>query len=156
MALAGSSSAYGTICSAVWRRSPCSSMGTHRSPLLQEVLKIYSKVLVFSATGEKGASLKIENILYEDLSYKLWCYTRISSHEKSRNKTCGKIRYFFTCVLYRQSATGEKGVTRFSRHSIRLLNEWKSLHDSQYKVVCRNVLELWRLKHLKIRIAHRR
>ena len=39
------------------------------------------------------------------LSYKLQCCTRISSPEESRNTThVKKIRYFFTCVWYRQSA----------------------------------------------------
>ena len=42
--------------------------------------------------------------VYLYLSYKLRCYTRISSPEKSRNNTREKIRYFFTCVWYRQSA----------------------------------------------------
>ena len=35
------------------------------------------------------------------------------------------------------------------------MNERQSFHDSQYKVVCRNFLGLWRLKHWKIRIADR-
>ena len=38
------------------------------------------------------------------LSCKLWCYRRISSPKKSRNNTPEKIRIFFTCVWYRQSA----------------------------------------------------
>ena len=40
VALAGSSSANGTICSAVWWRSPCTSVGPHRSSLLQKVMYI--------------------------------------------------------------------------------------------------------------------
>ena len=35
------------------------------------------------------------------------------------------------------------------------MNDRQSVHDSQYKVVCWNVLGLWRLKHWKIRIADR-
>ena len=38
-------------------------------------------------------------------------------------------------------------VTRLWRHSVRLMNEQQSLHDSQYKVLYRNFLGLWRLKH---------
>ena len=41
---------------------------------------------------------------YHTLSYKLRCYTRISSPEKSPNNTREKIRYLFTCVWHRQSA----------------------------------------------------
>ena len=41
---------------------------------------------------------------YHTLSYKLRCYTRISSPEKSLNNTREKIRYLFTCVWHRQSA----------------------------------------------------
>ena len=37
-----------------------------------------------------------------------------------------------------------------------VVDEWTaSLHHSQFKVVCRNVLGLWLLKHWKIRIADR-
>ena len=40
---------------------------------------------------------------YQNLSHKLWCYTRISSPEKSCNNTHEKI-WFFLRVWYRQSA----------------------------------------------------
>ena len=46
-------------------------------------------------------------------------------------------------------------VTRISRHSVRLINEWQSLHSSRSIVVCRNFLGLWLLKHWNIRIAYR-
>lgn len=42
-----------------------------------------------------------------------------------------------------------------SRHSVRLINEWQSLHSSRSIVVCRNFLGLWLLKHWNIRIAYR-
>ena len=41
------------------------------------------------------------------------------------------------------------------RQEVRLMNERRSLHDSQHKVVCRNFHGLWRLKHKKTRIADR-
>ena len=44
-------------------------------------------------------------------------------------------------------------VTRLSRHSYMLMNEWKNPHHSQSKVVCRNFLGLWVLKHSKIYIT---
>ena len=46
-------------------------------------------------------------------------------------------------------------VTRLSRHSIRLMNEWQSLHHSQSKVVCHNIFGFWLLKHWKIHIPYR-
>ena len=46
-------------------------------------------------------------------------------------------------------------VTRLSRHSVRLMNERRSLHHSQSKIVCRIFFGLWQLKHWKIRIAYR-
>ena len=49
------------------------------------------------------------------LSDKLWCYTGISSPEKSRNNTREKIRYFFTCVWYRQSAADTSLAFRTTR-----------------------------------------
>ena len=44
-------------------------------------------------------------------------------------------------------------VTRLSRHSYMLMNEWKNPHHSQSKVVCRTFLGLWVLKHSKIYIT---
>ena len=44
-------------------------------------------------------------------------------------------------------------VTRLSRHSYMLMDEWKNPHHSQSKVVCRNFLGLWVLKHSKIYIT---
>ena len=76
---------------------------------------------------------------YKFLSHKLRCYRRISGPEKSRSNTREKISYFFTCVdIANQLLTS---------HSVRLMNEQKSLHDSQYKVVIRYFLRFWRLKH---------
>ena len=49
------------------------------------------------------------------LSDKLWCYTGISNPEKSRNNTREKIRYFFTCVWYRQSAADTSLAFRTTR-----------------------------------------
>ena len=46
-------------------------------------------------------------------------------------------------------------VTRLSHHSFRLMNERRSLHHSQSKIVCRIFFGLWQLKHWKIRIAYR-
>ena len=36
--------------------------------------------------------------LFIYLSHKVWCYTRISGPEKTRNNTSEKISYLFTCV----------------------------------------------------------
>ena len=36
--------------------------------------------------------------LFIYLSHKVWCYTRISGPEKTRNNTSAKISYLFTCV----------------------------------------------------------
>ena len=44
---------------------------------------------------------------------------------------------------------------RFSRPSVRLMNERQNHHDSQSIVVWRNFFGLWRLKHLKLRITYR-
>ena len=79
-------------------------------------------------------------------SHKLRCYTGISGPEKSRNNTREKTSYFFTCV-----DIANQLLIRYSlwRHSVRLMNERQSPHDSQHKVVCRNFLGLWRLKHSK-------
>ena len=41
------------------------------------------------------------------------------------------------------------------RHSVRLINERRSLYHSQSKVACQNFFGLWLLKHWKIRIAYR-
>ena len=46
-------------------------------------------------------------------------------------------------------------VTRLSRHSGWLINERRSPHHSQSKVVYRNFFGSWPLKHWKIRIVHR-
>ena len=64
-----------------------------------------------------------------------------------------KIRYFF--ILCLKSPKSCWHVTRLSRHSVRLMNERRSLHHTQFKVVCRNLFGLWLLKHWKIRIAYR-
>ena len=79
----------------------------------------------------------LDNILcYEYLNksfllHKLRCYTGISGSEKSRNNTREKISYFFTSVdIANQLLTRH----RLWRHSVRLINERQSLHDSQYKL----------------------
>ena len=82
---------------------------------------------------------------YIFLSHKLRCYRRISGLEKSRNNTREKISYFFMCV--------DKANQLLARHSVRFMNERRNLHDLQ--VVSRDFLELWWLKHQKIRIADR-
>ena len=65
------------------------------------------------------------------LSYKLRCYTRIHSPEKSRDNTREKIRYFLTCVWYCQSAADTSLPFRAT--------------SSQSKVVFRNFFGLWLL-----------
>ena len=55
----------------------------------------------------------------------LRCYTGITGPEKSGNNTRERISYFFMCVdIANQLLT---------RHSLRLMNERQSIHDSQYK-----------------------
>ena len=46
----------------------------------------------------KNSIYLLKFAIYIYLSHKLWCYTRISGPEKSRNITREKISYFFTCV----------------------------------------------------------
>ena len=48
------------------------------------------------------------------IKYFLRCFTRISSHEKNRNISRLKLRYFFTCSILPMSCWH---VTRLSRHS---------------------------------------
>ena len=57
----------------------------------------------------------------------------------------------FSCVLIKLISCLH--VTRLWRHSVRFMNERRNLHDLQ--VVSRDFLELWWLKHQKIRIADR-
>ena len=86
------------------------------------------------------------------LSHKLRCYTGIFGPEKSRNNTREKISYFFRCVdIANQLLT---------RHSplapIYQVDEWTAkLSRFSMQVVSRSFLELWRLRHKKIRIADR-
>ena len=87
---------------------------------------------------------------YIFLSHKLRCYRRISGLEKSRNNKREKISYFSRVLIKPISCLH---VTRLWRHSVRFMNERRSLHDLQ--VVSRDFLELWWLKHQKIRIADR-
>ena len=61
-----------------------------------------------------------------------------------------KIRCFFTCLWYSQSAANTSLAFR-----ARLMNERRSPHHSQPVAVCQNFLGLWLLKHWKIRIAYR-
>ena len=63
-----------------------------------------------------------------------------------------KYRNFYVCLISPMSCWH---VIRFSRHSVMLMNERRSLSYSQSKVVCRNFFRLWLLKHWKIRIAYR-
>ena len=63
-----------------------------------------------------------------------------------------KIGYFFTCLI---SSIRCWNVTQLSRHSGRLMNERRSLHHSQSKVVWQNYCGLWQLRRWKIRIAYR-
>ena len=91
-------------------------------------------------------SRKLGNIL----SYKLRCYTRISSPDKSRNNTREKKTIFFhVCLILPISCWH---FTRLSRHSVRLMNERQSLHHSLSMVVCRNIFGLWLLKNWNIHI----
>ena len=87
---------------------------------------------------------KLENVL----SYKLLCYTRISSPEESLTthvkKKCDIFSRVFDISCWH--------VTRLSRHSVRLTKEQQSLLHSQSKVVCRNIFELWLLGNWNIRI----
>ena len=76
------------------------------------------------------------------LSYKLWCYTRILNPEKSRNDTREKkydvFSHVFDVANYIISCCH---VTRLSWHSVGLMNERQSPHESQYKVVCGTFLD---------------
>ena len=65
------------------------------------------------------------------LSHKLWCYTRISGPEKSRNNTHKKktIVFFYVC-WYSQLAA----YTSLAFGATRLMIKRQSLHDSQYKL----------------------
>ena len=86
------------------------------------------------------------------LSHKLRCYTEISGPEKSCNTQVKNYDVFSRALIQLISCWH---VSRLWRHSVNLMNDRQSVHDSQYKVVCWNVLGLWRLKHWKIRIADR-
>ena len=58
--------------------------------------------------------------------------------------------FFHVCLI---SLISCWHVTHLSHHSVRF--ERQSLHDSQFKVLCRDFLRWWRLEHWKIRITHR-
>ena len=58
--------------------------------------------------------------------------------------------FFYVCLI---SLISCWHVTHLSHHSVRF--ERQSLHDSQFKVLCRDVLRWWRLEHWRIRIARR-
>ena len=85
---------------------------------------------------------------YHTLSYKLRCYTRISSPEKSLNNTREKIRYLFTCVWHRQSAADTSLAFRATRSG-------KAFTILNPRSFFRDFFGLWLLKHWKIRIAYR-
>ena len=85
---------------------------------------------------------------YHTLSYKLRCYTRISSPEKSLSNTREKIRYLFTCVWHRQSAADTSLAFRATRSG-------KAFTILNPRSFVRDFFGLWLLKHWKIRIAYR-
>ena len=73
------------------------------------------------------------------LSHKLRCHTGISGPGKSRNNTREKIwNFFFLRVLIQPISCWH--VTRLWRHSVSLMNERQSLHDSR-EMLC-NILYL--------------
>ena len=78
---------------------------------------------------------------YHTLSYKLRCYTRISSPEKSLNNTREKIRYLFTCVWHRQSAADTSLAFRATRSgkAFTILNP----------IVCQRFFRIMAVKTLK-------
>ena len=84
---------------------------------------------------------------YHTLSYKLRCYTRISSPEKSLNNTRKKNTISFHLCL--ASPISCWHVTRLSRYSIRLMNERQSLYHSQSEVVCQRFFRIMAVKTLK-------
>ena len=90
---------------------------------------------------------------YHTLSYKLRCYTRISSPEKSLNNTREKIRYLFTCVWHRQSASDTSLAFRATRSGYWMNGKAFTILNPRSFV--RDFFGLWLLKHWKIRIAYR-
>ena len=90
--------------------------------------------------------------LFIYLSHKVRCYTRISGPEKTRNNTSEKISYLFTCVdIANQLLTRHSPLAPLGQ-----VDEWTAKPSRfSIQVVCRSFLELWRLKHQKIRIADR-
>ena len=84
--------------------------------------------------------------------YKLRCYKRISSPEKSRNNTREKKSYFFTCVWYRQSAADTSLTFRATRSGWLVSgNPFAILSPRSFAGI---FLGLWLLKHWKIRITY--
>ena len=79
---------------------------------------------------------------YHTLSYKLRCYTRISSPEKSLSNTREKIRYLFTCVWHRQSAADTSLAFRATRSG-------KAFYHSQSEIVCQRFFRIMAVKTLK-------
>ena len=84
--------------------------------------------------------------------YKLRCYKRISSPEKSRNNTREKKSYFFTCVWYRQSAADTSLTFRATRSG--WLVSGKPFAILSPRSFAGIFLGLWLLKHWKIRITY--
>ena len=82
-----------------------------------------------------------------NLSYKLQCYSKISSPEKSHNNARWKNTIFFHVCLISPISCWH--VTRPSHHSVRLMNERQSLHHYQSKVVCRKFFGIMAAKTLK-------
>ena len=101
--------------------------------------------------AESLTNLK-KGISYSCLSYKLRCYTRISTPDKTGTTHVQKIRYFFTCVWYSQSNADTS--LAFSATWSRWWVNSKAFAIFN-PVFCRNFLGLWLLKHSKIRIAYR-
>ena len=60
--------------------------------------------------------------------------------------------FFHACLI---SLISCRHITRLSHDSVRLMNEWQSFHNSQYKVGCQNFHQLWLLKHWKIHTTYR-
>ena len=99
--------------------------------------------------------IEIEYLICREcvLSFKLRCHTRISSPEKSRNNTREKIRYFFTCVWYRQSVADMSLPFGATRSGWWMNGKAFTIHNTRWFVGI--FFRLRQLKHWKIRIAHR-
>ena len=79
----------------------------------------------------EGIYLAPIRLLYKDI-YHINCGVRqgFPALRKAVTTHVKKILYFFTCV----DVANQLHVTRLWHHSVRLLDEQQSLHDSQYKL----------------------